>query len=195
MVRLAQKYNADMVNGQSMKFLGIALFPRSDTRFLYKGKSPELHTLESKPGMIYDSAVCNKLISWKFWVQHSLAWPTGVYFEDLILAGELFTLGAKTLLIPRIIFFWRVRVRGNKSITQTHQDLRTLRDRVGAAHKVTELMHDALRAGRISNTTVEIFQQKLLNHDLPLYAKQHSSPSREAKELLDELATLAGAPK
>jgi glycosyltransferase involved in cell wall biosynthesis len=195
MVRLAKKYDADMVNGQSMKFLGLAAFPRRDTRFLYRGKSKELHTLESKPGMIYDSAVCNKLISWKFWTQHSLSWPVGVYFEDLILAAEIFTRGAKTLLTSRIVFFWRVRVRNTNSITQTHQDLRTLRDRVSAARATSSLMKNALLEGRISSKTVEVFQQKLLLHDLPIYEKHHLSPTGEAKNLLDELAALAGASK
>jgi CDP-glycerol glycerophosphotransferase len=195
MVRLAQKYSADMVNGQSVKFLGLALFPRKDTRFLYRGTTDELHTIESKPGMIYDSAVCNKLISWKFWIKHSLSWPVGVYFEDLILAAEIFTLGAKTALTPSIVHFWRVRVRTNKSITQTHHDVRTLRDRVSAARAATTIMQNALRAGRISTSTVGVFQQKLLHHDLPLYIDKHPSPSGEAKDLLDELAKLAGASK
>jgi CDP-glycerol glycerophosphotransferase len=195
MVRLAKKYDADMVNGQSMKFLGIAVFPRPDTRFLYRGTTHEVHTLESKPEMIYDSTPWNKLIRWDFWTENELSWPVGVYFEDLILSANIFTLGAKTVLTARIVYFWRVRVRRKKSITQTHQDLRTLRDRVGAARAVTELMQNALREGRISKVAVETFQQKLLNHDLLIYKKQYPSPSGEAKELLDELSVLAGAPK
>lgn len=195
MVRLAQKYDADMVNGQSIKFLGLALVPRRDTRLLYRGITEQLHTLESKPEMIYDSTPWNKLISWDFWRGHGLSWPTGVYFEDLIVSAKIFTLGAKTVLTPRIVYLWRVRVGGEKSITQTHQDLRTLRDRVGAARVATSLMKNAVRVGRVSSETVKVFQQKLLTHDLPLYVKQHPDPTGEAKELLDELALLAGASK
>ena len=195
MVRLARKYDSDMVNGQSVRFLGLALFPRRDTRFLYRGITEQLHTLESKPEMIYDSTPWNKLISWDFWKGHGISWPTGVYFEDLIVSAKIFTLGAKTVLTPRIVYLWRVRAGGVKSITQTHEDLRTLRDRVGAARVVTSLMEDAFRMGRISSGTVKVFQQKLESHDLPLYLMQYPDPTGEAKKLLSELATLAGVYK
>lgn len=192
LARLAQKFGADMVNGQSAKFVGLGIFPRPDTRFLYQGRLEELLTLEAEPKMIYDSTPWNKLISWEFWKANKLSWPLHVYFEDLIVSSKIMTLGAKIVLTPKIIYLWRVRVNAERSITQTHAEIRTLRDRVSAARIATANMQEALAAGRISQKTVEAFQEKLRSHDLNIYLPHYPNPTGEAKELMDEFAKLAG---
>lgn len=192
LARLAQKFGADMVNGQSAKFVGLGIFPRRDTRFLYQGRREELLTLEAEPKMIYDSTPWNKLISWEFWKANKLSWPLHVYFEDLIVSSKIMTLGAKIVLTPKIIYLWRVRVNAERSITQTHAEIRTLRDRVSAARIATANMQEALAAGRISHKTVEAFQEKLRSHDLNIYLPHYPNPTGEAKKLMDEFAKLAG---
>jgi len=193
LARLAQKFGADLVNGQSAKFVGLGVFPRRDTRFLYKGRSEELLTLESEPKMIYDSTPWNKLISWDFWKANKLSWPLHVYFEDLILSSKMMTLGAKVVLTPKIIYLWRVRVNAERSITQTHAEIRTLRDRVSAARIATANMQEALAKGTITQPTFDAFREKLRTHDLPIYLPHYPNPSGEAKELMDEFLALAGA--
>lgn len=193
LARLAQKFGADLVNGQSAKFVGLGVFPRRDTRFLYKGRREELLTLESEPKMIYDSTPWNKLISWDFWKANKLSWPLHVYFEDLILSSKMMTLGAKVVLTPKIIYLWRVRVNAERSITQTHAEIRTLRDRVSAARIATANMQEAMAKGTITQPTFDTFREKLRTHDLPIYLPHYPNPSGEAKELMDEFLTLAGA--
>lgn len=193
LARLAQKFGADLVNGQSAKFVGLGVFPRRDTRFLYKGRREELLTLESEPKMIYDSTPWNKLISWDFWKANKLSWPLHVYFEDLILSSKMMTLGAKVVLTPKIIYLWRVRVNAERSITQTHAEIRTLRDRVSAARIATANMQEALAKGTITQPTFDAFREKLRTHDLPIYLPYYPNPSGEAKELMDEFLALAGA--
>lgn len=193
LARLAQKFGADLVNGQSAKFVGLGLFPRRDTRFLYKGRREELLTLESEPKMIYDSTPWNKLISWDFWKVNKLSWPLHVYFEDLILSSKMMTLGAKVVLTPKIIYLWRVRVNAERSITQTHAEIRTLRDRVSAARIATANMQEAMAKGTITQPTFDAFREKLRTHDLPIYLPHYPNPSGEAKELMDEFMALAGA--
>lgn len=195
MVRLATQFDADVVNGQSAKFLGLGIFPRRDTRFLYHGRKEELLTLRDEPHMIYDSTPWNKLIRWDFWKQHKLQWPLHVYFEDLILSAKMMTLGAKVVLTPKIIYLWRVRVGSTKSITQTHAEIRTLRDRVSAARIATGYMKEAIKAKRIDGQTLEVFQEKLRKHDLEIYAPLYLNPTGEAKELMDEFRLLAGVTK
>lgn len=192
LARLAHKFGADMVNGQSAKFVGLGIFPRPDTRFLYQGRREELLTLEAEPKMIYDSTPWNKLISWDFWKTNQLSWPLHVYFEDLILSSKIMALGAKVVLTPKIIYLWRVRVNTAKSITQTHAEIRTLRDRVSAARIATANLQEALAAGRITQPTFEAFQEKLRSHDLKIYLPHYPNPTGEAKELMDEFALLAG---
>lgn len=195
MVRLAGKFGADVVNGQSAKFVGLGLFPRRDTRFLYRGRKEELLTLNDEPRMIYDSTPWNKLIRWDFWQANKLEWPLHVYFEDLILSSKMMTLGAKVVLTPKIIYLWRVRVGAEQSITQTHAQIRTLRDRVSAARIATGYMKEALAAKRITEHTFEIFKEKLRTHDLPIYLPHYQNPTGEAKELMEEFALLAGVTK
>lgn len=192
LARLARKFGADMVNGQSAKFVGLGIFPRPDTRFLYQGRREELLTLESEPRMIYDSTPWNKLISWDFWKTNRLSWPLHVYFEDLILSSKIMALGAKVVLTPKIIYLWRVRVNAARSITQTHAEIRTLRDRVSAARIATDNLKEALAAGRITQPTLDALQEKLRKHDLEIYLPHFPNPTGEAKELMDEFKTLAG---
>lgn len=192
LTRLAQKFSADLVNGQSAKFVGLGIFPRRDTRFLYKGRREELLTLEAEPKMIYDSTPWNKLISWEFWTANKLSWPLHVYFEDLILSSKMMALGAKVVLTPKIIYLWRVRVTAERSITQTHAEIRTLRDRVSAARIATANLKEAIDAGRITQPTLDALQEKLRTHDLEIYLPHYPNPTGEAKELMDEFKMLAG---
>jgi glycosyltransferase involved in cell wall biosynthesis len=192
LARLAQKFGADMVNGQSAKFVGLGIFPRRDTRFLYRGRREELLTLESEPKMIYDSTPWNKLIRWDFWKANKLSWPLHVYFEDLIVSSKIMALGAKVVLTPKIVYLWRVRVNATRSITQTHAELRTLRDRVSAARIATANLKEALAAGRITQPTIDALQEKLRTHDLEIYLPHYPNPTGEAKELMDEFKALAG---
>ena len=192
LVRISRKFSADIVTGQIAKFLGLLVFPRKDTKFLYQNRREELLTLRDEPGMIYDSTPTNKLISWKFWTDNKLAFPVQVYFEDLILLSQIMSLGAKIVLTPKFIYLWRERVGATKSITQTHAEVRTLRDRL-TANKIAEAnLLKALKAGRIDEPVIDKFREKLRTHDLAIYLPRFPNPTGEAKALLEEFAELAG---
>jgi CDP-glycerol glycerophosphotransferase len=192
LTRLARKFDADIVNGQSAKFLGALIFPRRDTRFLYRGRKEAALTLADEPEMIYDSTPWNKLFSWKFWNEAELSWPIKVYFEDLIVSAKAFSFGAKVVLTPKFIYLWRERVGQSKSITQTHGEIRTLRDRVNANKIAYEFLLEAKRAGRIDDHAIEVFRKKLRDHDYAIYLPRYPNPDAEAKALLKEFAELAG---
>lgn len=192
MVRLAKISGADIVKGQSARFVGLAIARRRDTRSLYKGYSERVTTLKDCPELIYDSSCANELISWRFWNKNEFAWAPDGYFEDLILASRMMTTGAKIAVTSKISYLWRVRVRTSQSITQTHSAITTLKDRVTASRLSLGYMEEALSEGRIDKRTLEAFRGKLRTHDLPIYLTRYPNPNFEARTLLDELRCMAG---
>jgi hypothetical protein len=72
-------------------------------------------------------------------------------------------------VLAQTVYLWRVRTEGEKSITQQTNDDQKLADRVTALRQMQGLLKAGMLLGKTNDRNLEIFRDRVWNHDIPLY--------------------------
>lgn len=180
----------DFVVGDTTRMKGITRLKRRDTRAVFdriafaanSAGSLASTTLLEHPQAILDVTAWNRLFDFKFYSQNKFSFPEGLYFEDMALMTKAYIRAAKFSVLSETVYLWRVRTEGAKSITQQTSDNKKLTDRITALRQMKVLIKAGIVMGKTNERNLEVFKDRVWNHDIPLY--KHVPGSRA---MFDEL--------
>ena len=168
---------SDFVVGDTTRMKGVTRLKRRDTRPVFDGKSfaeksngsLASTTLLEHPNAIWDVTAWNRLFSFKFYTQNKFSFPEGMYFEDMALMTKAYIRAARFSVLSHTVYLWRVRTEGEKSITQQTNDDQKLADRITALRQMQGLIKAGMVMGKTNEHNLEVFKNRVWNHDIPLY--------------------------
>lgn len=153
--------------------------------------------------MLFDSLSVNKIYKRTFLDKHSLRFPEGIHYEDIVFTGKAYFLAESISIIPEPIYYWRVVESADvKSITNRRFEFENFENRI-IAHRYFDqflMENGAFLYQKEKN-------RKFLRHDLKLYTNDYLLFDQDYKtkfhqliheylhEVMDEYAFLPLAEK
>lgn len=163
------KTNSDFVMGDTTRMKGLTRLKRRDTRPVFAKGSISKTTLLEHPEAIWDVTAWNRLFDFKFYSNNKFSFPEGMFFEDMALMTKAYIRAAKFDVLAQSVYLWRVRTEGAKSITQQTNDDQKLADRITALRQMQGLIKAGVVMGKTNEHNMEIFKDRVWNHDIALY--------------------------
>jgi CDP-glycerol glycerophosphotransferase len=168
---------ADFVVGDTTRMKGVTRLKRRDTRPVFDRASYAKQsagslastTLKEHPQAILDVTAWNRLFDFKFYTQNKFSFPEGMFFEDMALMTKAYIRAKKFSVLSQTVYLWRVRTEGAKSITQQTNDEKKLADRITALRQMQGLIKAGIVMGKTNENNLEVFKNRVWNHDIPLY--------------------------
>lgn len=117
------------------------------------------------PQLAGDCAVWNKLFRRTFFDSAGLAFPEGVHHEDLAMWPRVPFLATSVDVLSEVVYYWRIRNRGELSITQQSMLPRSLVDHVAAMESGRNWLRD--RPEPHARVCLDAFDQYLLTDRIP----------------------------
>jgi CDP-glycerol glycerophosphotransferase len=177
LVSLIVDTGADFVVGDTTRMKGVTRLKRRDTRPVFDRSSFAKQsagslastTLKEHPQAILDVTAWNRLFDFKFYTQNKFSFPEGMFFEDMALMTKAYIRAKKFSVLSQTVYLWRVRTEGAKSITQQTNDEKKLADRITALRQMQGLIKAGIVMGKTNDNNLEVFKNRVWNHDIPLY--------------------------
>ena len=169
LVNLIIKTGSDFVIGDTTRMKGVTRLKRRDTRPVFSQGTLRSITLREHPEAILDVTAWNRLFDFKFYTQNKFSFPEGMFFEDMSLMTKAYIRAAKFDVLAQKVYLWRVRTEGAKSITQQTNDEKKLADRITALRQMQGLIKAGIVMGKTNERNLEVFKDRVWNHDIPLY--------------------------
>jgi CDP-glycerol glycerophosphotransferase len=169
LVNLIIKTGSDFVVGDTTRMKGVTRLKRRDTRPVFAQGTRRSTTLLEHPDAIWDVTAWNRLFDFKFYTQNKFSFPEGMYFEDMALMTKAYIRAVKFDVLAQTVYLWRVRTEGEKSITQQTNDAKKLADRITALRQMQGLIKAGMVMGKTNEHNLEVFKNRVWNHDIPLY--------------------------
>lgn len=148
-------------------------------------------TLAESPSLLYDYTVSNKVLRRSLWDAAGLAFPEGVFYEDMILTTRAYLAATSVDVLTSTVYEWRHRGGDVLSTTQRGAEAANLRARLDAIDTVRSLLVDGGHPELVAD-----LERKEVSLDLPLYLHHLPEMADEARRLFAErtATTLAQAP-
>jgi CDP-glycerol glycerophosphotransferase len=169
LVNLIIETDSDFVVGDTTRMKGITRLKRRDTREFFRRGTLKAVTLLEHPNAIWDVTAWNRLFKWSFFQSNRFSFPEGMFFEDMALMTKAYLRAAKFDVLAKTVYLWRVRTEGEKSITQQTSDNQKLADRITALRQMQGLIKAGMVMGKTNERNMQVFKDRLWNHDIPLY--------------------------
>ena len=130
----------------------------------FSGTKEVTHITES-PELFYDTTAWNKLIKKSFWEKHDFKFPEGILYEDIPVTMPMHYLADKVSIIYETCYLWRIREGLSKSITQTTDETKNLKDRLAVMRMVDDFYNEHVKEDDLHFTKTI----KWLTIDLKMY--------------------------
>ena len=169
MVNLVIQTDSDFVIGDTTRMKGLTRLRRRDTREVFKRGTLKSVSLLEHPNAIWDVTAWNRLFKWSFYETNRFSFPEGMFFEDMALMTKAYIRASKFDVLAQTVYLWRVRTEGEKSITQQTNDEKKLADRITALRQMQGLIKAGMVMGKTNERNLEVFKDRVWNHDIPLY--------------------------
>lgn len=106
--------------------------------------------------LVYDTTSWNKFLKSEFYKKHNFQFAEGRVYQDILFSMQLFCSSDSVGICPDVTYYWRIRGKTSKSITQTVFNTKNLNDRIF-----------------IISNTIKVIKSDEKYHDLlhPLYVK------------------------
>ena len=169
MVNLVIQTDSDFVIGDTTRMKGLTRLRRRDTREVFKRGTLKSVSLLEHPNAIWDVTAWNRLFKWSFYETNRFSFPEGMFFEDMALMTKAYIRASKFDVLAQTVYLWRVRTEGERSITQQTNDEKKLADRITALRQMQGLIKAGMVMGKTNERNMEVFKDRVWNHDIPLY--------------------------
>ncbi|MBZ5200604.1 bifunctional glycosyltransferase family 2 protein/CDP-glycerol:glycerophosphate glycerophosphotransferase [Planomicrobium chinense] len=119
--------------------------------------------------MLFDSLSVNKIYKRSFLDRHSLRFPEGIHYEDVVFTGKAYFLAESISVIPEPVYYWRVVENADaKSITNRRHEFENFENRIIAHRYFDQFLREngAILYQKEKNS-------KFLRHDLKLYTNDY----------------------
>jgi CDP-glycerol glycerophosphotransferase len=80
--------------------------------------------------LVYDTTSWNKFIKADFFNAHNFRFAEGRVYQDILFSMQLFCSSDCVGICPNVNYYWRIRGKNSKSITQTVFNTKNLHDRI-----------------------------------------------------------------
>jgi CDP-glycerol glycerophosphotransferase len=179
MVAAIERTDSDFVAGQVIRTNNYEIWYHKQ---IYNREHTDINIREF-PILLFDSLSVNKIYKRSFLDKHSLRFPEGIHYEDIVFTGNAYFLAESVSIIPEPIYYWRVVENADvKSITNRRFDFDNFRNRITAHRYFDEFM-------RKNGFTLyqDHKNNKFLRHDLKLYTNDYLLFDEEYKQKFHKL--------
>ena len=166
-VKQAQSSGAKLVVGKTVCFYGMRFFARTSTAKFFTNNLTATD-LNQHPEFLGDATSWNKLYDFKFWQEHKLAFPTGVWYEDMTLVCTAYLAAGSFDVLKAPSYFWRVRAEG-ESLSKRTRELKALQDRLLSIEQIHKILKRAIEKGLIEHKVLESYLTRIISMDLQLF--------------------------
>lgn len=164
----AMATESKLVVGKAVCFYGVRYFDRTSTARFFKSNLSQT-SLNEHPEFLGDATSWNKLYDFDFWKQHKLAFPVGVWFEDMTLVCTAYLAAEKFDVLKSKSYFWRVRAEG-ESISKRTKEIKSLQDRLLSIEQIDKILRRAIEKSLIEQHVHDSYLGRVISMDLQLYA-------------------------
>jgi CDP-glycerol glycerophosphotransferase len=157
-----EETGSDLVCG-NVRRLHAGRFTPSPMHAAVFAAGPMLRThITREPRLLGDRTAWNKVYRRAFWDRHGLAFPAGLY-EDIPVTIPAHVLADSVDMLRRVVYYWRRRAAGERSLTQRRTEPGHLEDRIRAMREVLAFLE------RHAPELRGDYLYSILTSDLPLY--------------------------
>lgn len=167
MYETAKKTGSDLVIGNVKRFNSQTTFASGLHRNVFKETILQTHITNNQE-LLYDTTAWNKLFKRTFWDKYQFKFPKGILYEDLPVTIPAHFLSSSTDVLEDVVYYWRARDTGDKSITQQRNELKNFQDRM----TVLKMVDDFFAKQHITGELVERKMYKDLSLDILLYLNE-----------------------
>lgn len=182
MVAALEGSRADLVTGDIRRLTSVGLRPSPTFSPIYQPARSGTHVTRDH-ALLRDRIAPNKVYRRAFWLEHELAFPTGVLHEDIPVVLRAHVLAREVEVLDRVVYHWRIRSGADRSITQRRLEERALTDRVAAVTDVSRFL-----AGRGLAELKRAYDRLVLTDDLLLHARELDRADATYRQRFLELA-------
>ena len=126
-----------------------------------------LENYKEHPEIINATSPCDKFFKRSFWMKNNFYFEENKFYEEIFVITKALIYAKSILLSPNPIYYWRIRNKGPRSITQNRNQLNNIKDRLYAIKKVKNLIDK-----HCQEDTLSVFYTKLISQDTPLFLSQ-----------------------
>lgn len=159
----AETFSASLVAGRTERVMMSSGVRTPWYRQLYQ-ELRVIDSIDEFPELIHDTNSTSKLYLVDYLRSSGLEFETNRHYEDVIFTAELYACVGRTVVIPEVVYDWRIYPEEErKSITHQRDDLSNLADRIYSLQKA---------AATFSGTDPIVqsqFSLKVLRHHARLY--------------------------
>lgn len=134
-----------------------------------------------RPILLRDRTAWNKVFRRDFWDAHDLRFP-GYLYEDGPVMLRAHVLASSVDILHNVVYYWRVRDSGERSITQRARDVANIEERMASVGNVGDFL--AATAPELK----PVYDESVLNVDLGMLLRAYELASEPERVRLAELA-------
>lgn len=178
----AVENNSDIVTGFMVRFTKVAVSQSGLHNNSGVFTQRRINTnMEETPELFFDTCACNKLYRADFWQKTAMKFPEGVVNEDIALITCSLATSRAVTVIPEVVYYWRIREDGKKSLSQSNSSAKNFIDRLLAIETVEAFFKErSITAPSI----LRMKNYKWLNHDLGMFLWQVRGREDEYSNLI-----------
>ncbi|RSS79233.1 CDP-glycerol glycerophosphotransferase family protein [Streptomyces sp. WAC06614] len=168
MVDTLDETGSDFVGGNVLRFRSVGMNQSWGHRAPFAKTRLKTHISKFAP-LVTDRTAWNKVYRRTFWDKHGFQYPEGILYEDAPVSIPAHYFAESVDILSDVVYHWRVRETGERSITQRSTDPVSLIDRVTSVRLVREAVQG--KQGPEYVRYLRDYDHNVLSEELPLIYK------------------------
>ncbi|MFI5827933.1 CDP-glycerol glycerophosphotransferase family protein [Streptomyces sp. NPDC051578] len=168
LIEALDETGSDFAGGNVLRFRSVGMQQSWGHRAPFATTRLKTHISKFAP-LVTDRTAWNKVYRRSFWDEHGFQYPEGILYEDAPVSIPAHYFATSVDVISDVVYHWRVRETGERSITQRSTDPVSVIDRVTSIRMV----RDALKGkqGEKYARYLREYDHNVLSEELPLIYK------------------------
>ncbi|MFJ3878976.1 CDP-glycerol glycerophosphotransferase family protein [Streptomyces sp. NPDC090077] len=168
MIDSLDETGSDFAAGNVTRFRSVGMQQSWGHRVAFANDRPKTH-ISKFPALVTDRTAWNKVYRRSFWEEHGFQYPEGILYEDAPVSIPAHYFAESVDVISDVVYHWRVRETGERSITQRSTDPVSVIDRVTSVRLVREAL--LAKTGEKYARYLRDYDHNVLSEELPLIYK------------------------
>ncbi|MGW0393712.1 CDP-glycerol glycerophosphotransferase family protein [Streptomyces sp. NPDC003042] len=159
---------SDFAGGNVTRFRSVGMQQSWGHRAAFAKTRLKTH-ISTFPALVTDRTAWNKVYRRTFWEEHGFQYPEGILYEDAPVSIPAHYFASSVDVIHDVVYHWRVRETGERSITQRSTDPVSVVDRVTSVRLVRQAL--LAKQGEKYARYLRDYDRNVLDEELPLIYK------------------------
>ncbi|EFL13503.1 bifunctional glycosyltransferase family 2 protein/CDP-glycerol:glycerophosphate glycerophosphotransferase [Streptomyces sp. C] len=168
MIDSLDETGSDFAAGNVTRFRSVGMQQSWGHRVAFANDRPKTH-ISKFPALVTDRTAWNKVYRRSFWEEHGFQYPEGILYEDAPVSIPAHYFAESVDVISDVVYHWRVRETGERSITQRSTDPVSVIDRVTSVRLVRQAL--LAKSGEKYARYLRDYDHNVLSEELPLIYK------------------------